>query len=62
MRLMTFSHDGLEQVGVRLGDHVIPVGHIDSSLPSTLIDLIATGSLDALRGALEAVDSDALAT
>lgn len=49
MRIISFSHAGREQVGVRVDDRVVPIDFIDARLPSTLIDLIATGGLAALE-------------
>ena len=52
MRLITFSSSGgLEQVGIRIDDRVVPVDTVDASLPRTLIDLVASGGLETLRGA-----------
>jgi acylpyruvate hydrolase len=49
MRIITFSHAGREQVGVRVDDRVVPIEFIDATLPRTLLDLIATGGIAALR-------------
>lgn len=49
MRIMTFSHAGSEQVGVRVHDRVVPTSLIDATLPRTLLDLIAEGRLGALQ-------------
>ncbi len=48
MRLITFRHDGRARVGVRSEESVVPVEALDPALPRTLIELIATGGLDAL--------------
>lgn len=45
MRLMTFAQEGRDQVGVRLGDRVVPVPSVDPGLPTTLIDLLAGDGL-----------------
>jgi 2-keto-4-pentenoate hydratase/2-oxohepta-3-ene-1,7-dioic acid hydratase in catechol pathway len=52
MRLITFTHDGREQVGVRAGEHVIPVAPLAPELPSTLIELLAGDHLDRLDAEL----------
>lgn len=50
MRLLTFIHDGREQIGVRQDDAVIPVASIDANFPGSIKALLADGRLDELRG------------
>lgn len=57
MKLMTYSHDGQEQIGVRIDDHVIPVSVIAPELPGDLRSLLAAGGLAGLTAKL--ADSDA---
>ncbi len=56
MRLMTFGHDGREQVGVRIADRVLPVAHIAPELPGTLLALLAGGHLGDFADTLAAID------
>ena len=48
MRIATFRHGGAEQVGVRRGDHLVPVAASHPELPATLIELLAGGHLATL--------------
>lgn len=48
MRLVTFNHDGREQIGVRREDQLIPVDRIDPDLPGSIRQLLADGRLDEL--------------
>jgi len=61
MRLLTFSHDGREQIGVRQDDVVIPVTRIDAGLPGSIMQLLADGRLEELRGKASSFDGDGIA-
>jgi acylpyruvate hydrolase len=61
MRLMTFSHDGREQVGVRRDDQMIPVGSIAPDLPESMLDILAGGHLDTLQSKADSYDGDTIA-
>lgn len=52
MRLLTFIHDGIEQVGVRRDDTVVPVSNLLPDPPSTLQELLEQGSLAVMREAV----------
>jgi acylpyruvate hydrolase len=54
MRLITFRHAGHEQIGVRQGDHVVPVASIAPGLPDNLRQLLAHDGLAELNNALDA--------
>ena len=49
MRLITFNHDGHEQIGVRRDEIVIPVAIIDPELPGSIMQLLADGRLGELQ-------------
>ena len=49
MRLITFLHDGREQIGVRQDDVIIPVADIDRQLPGSIMQLLADGRLEELQ-------------
>jgi 2-keto-4-pentenoate hydratase/2-oxohepta-3-ene-1,7-dioic acid hydratase in catechol pathway len=61
MRLLTFFHGGVEQVGVRRGSGVIPVGDLLPDMPASLIDILSQGGLDSLREPLETHSDDGIA-
>ena len=48
MRLITFSHDGQEQIGVRNNDQVIPVASLSSAFGSDIVALLRHEQLDEL--------------
>ena len=52
MRLITFVHDSLEQIGVRKSDHVIPVSGIAPDLPGSIRRLLAENGLTELADKL----------
>jgi 2-keto-4-pentenoate hydratase/2-oxohepta-3-ene-1,7-dioic acid hydratase in catechol pathway len=60
MRLLTFFHGGVEQVGVRRGSGVIPVGDLLPDMPASLIDILSQGRLDSLREPLETHGDDGI--
>jgi 2-keto-4-pentenoate hydratase/2-oxohepta-3-ene-1,7-dioic acid hydratase in catechol pathway len=60
MRLLTFFHGGVEQVGVRRGSGVIPVGDLLPDMPASLIDILSQGRLDSLREPLETHSDDGI--
>jgi 2-keto-4-pentenoate hydratase/2-oxohepta-3-ene-1,7-dioic acid hydratase in catechol pathway len=60
MRLLTFFHGGVEQVGVRRGSGVIPVGDLLPDMPASLIDILSQGGLDSLREPLETHSDDGI--
>lgn len=53
MRLITFKHDGHEQIGVRKDDYVIPVASIAPNLPDSIRQLLALGGLPELQNRFE---------
>jgi 2-keto-4-pentenoate hydratase/2-oxohepta-3-ene-1,7-dioic acid hydratase in catechol pathway len=61
MRLLTFSHDGRDQAGVRRDDQVIPVSSIDPDLPGSVLGLLAGGHLDTLQSKVDSYDGDTIA-
>ena len=52
MRLLTFSHDDVVQVGVRSGDNVIPLQQLSSNLPTSLRGLLEAGAIPAVADML----------
>jgi 2-keto-4-pentenoate hydratase/2-oxohepta-3-ene-1,7-dioic acid hydratase in catechol pathway len=61
MRLITFIHDGREQIGVRRDDHVIPVASIAPDLPGSIMQLLADEQLQALQSKITSYDSAGIA-
>ena len=61
MRLLTFSHNGREQVGVRRDDQVIPVSSIAPDLPGSVLGLLAGGHLDTLQSKVDSYDGATIA-
>ena len=61
MRLITFIHDGREQIGVRQGDVVIPVAAIDPKLPGSIMQLLTDGRLGELQSKASNLDGASIA-
>jgi len=61
MRLITFIHDGREQIGVRKGDHVIPAASIAPALPGSIMQLLADEQLEALHSKISSFDGAGIA-
>lgn len=61
MRLITFLHDGREQIGVRRDDEVIPVASIDPALPGCIKDLLTDQRLGELGSKFESFDGAGVA-
>ena len=61
MRLITFIHDGREQIGVRRDDVVIPVARIDPELPGSIMQLLADGRLGQLQDKVASFDGAGIA-
>ncbi len=61
MRLITFIHNGREQIGVRRDDIVIPVASIDPELPGSIMQLLADGRLGELQSGVSNVDGAGIA-
>jgi len=61
MRLITFSHDGREQVGVRQNDVVIPLASIDPELPNSISQLLADGRLAELQSSVSKYEGPGIA-
>jgi 2-keto-4-pentenoate hydratase/2-oxohepta-3-ene-1,7-dioic acid hydratase in catechol pathway len=64
MRLITFRHEGFEQLGVERPDgRILAAGSLGPSIPTTMEQLVAGGSAatDALREAVRAADPAAAA-
>jgi acylpyruvate hydrolase len=61
MRLLTYSHEGREQVGVRNGDRVVSATSVDPELPTTLIELLARDDLGMLADKLENTSGEGIA-
>lgn len=60
MRLLTFIHNGIEQVGVRRGSDVIPIADLSPDMPNDLLGILAQGKLDTLGRALEAYSGEGI--
>lgn len=60
MRLLTFFHGGVEQVGVRRGSSVIPVRDLVPDMPASIMGILTQGNLDALINALETHSDDGI--
>lgn len=56
MRLITFLHDGREQIGVRKGDRVISVASLSPEFRSNIVSLLRHEQLDELATQLQAFD------
>ena len=61
MRLLTFIHDGREQAGVRMHDHVIPLNSVAPDLPGSVLGLLAGGHLASLQSKVDAYDGATIA-
>jgi 2-keto-4-pentenoate hydratase/2-oxohepta-3-ene-1,7-dioic acid hydratase in catechol pathway len=61
MRLITFRHDGREQIGVRKDKRVIPVDRIAPNLPASIRQLLAEDGLAELREKFENSDESGFA-
>ena len=61
MRLITFLHDGREQIGVRRDDDVIPLASIDPALPGCIKDLLTDQRLGELGSKFESFDGAGIA-
>jgi len=61
MRLITFIHDGREQIGVRKDDHVIPVSSIAPDLSESIRQLLADGQLVELQNKIASFDGVGIA-
>ena len=48
MRLITFSHNGQEQIGVRNGDNIMPVARLSPNFASNIISLLRHEQLSEL--------------
>ena len=58
MKLLTFNHNGREQVGIRIDDQVIPLSSVAPDLPGSILGLLAGGHLDALQSKVDSYDGD----
>ncbi len=58
MKLLTFNHNGREQVGIRKDDQVIPLSSVAPDLPGSMLGLLAGGHLDALQSKVDSYDGD----
>ncbi|MGI9220597.1 MAG: fumarylacetoacetate hydrolase family protein, partial [Woeseiaceae bacterium] len=58
MKLLTYIHNGTEQVGVRRDDDVIPLRDLSSEFPESLLEILAQDQLDAVREAFAKYDGD----
>lgn len=61
MRLITFIHDGREQIGVRQGEQVIPVGSLGANFPDSVRQLLVDGQLDDLRSKTSSFEGTGIA-
>ena len=61
MKLITFYHDGREQIGVRQDDVVTPVARIDPELPRSIMQLLADGRLGELQSKVPNYDGAGIA-
>ena len=60
MRLLTFTLNGQEQLGIRKGGDVVPVSSIAPNLPGNLRELLAVNGLAELESALQDFDGDGI--
>ena len=49
MKLVSFTYDDKEQVGARVGDQIIPIANLDSSLEDSIRGILASGQLEQLK-------------
>jgi acylpyruvate hydrolase len=61
MRLITFSHHGQEQVGVRNNDHVIPITRLSPKFADNLLQLLQGDQLAELSKLLQENDGPGIA-
>jgi len=61
MRLITFIHDGREQIGVCRDDHVIPVASIAPDLSGCIRQLLANDQLGVLQTKIASYDGAGIA-
>ncbi|MDA0706623.1 MAG: fumarylacetoacetate hydrolase family protein [Proteobacteria bacterium] len=61
MRLITFSLHGIEQVGVRRGDRIVPVASVAPQLPGSIVQILAAGGLSTLAGKMASCRDTGLA-
>ncbi|MDH4126930.1 MAG: fumarylacetoacetate hydrolase family protein [Gammaproteobacteria bacterium] len=61
MRLITFSLHGIEQVGVRHGDRIIPVASVAPQLPGSIVEILASGGLATLAAIMASCTDTGLA-
>jgi len=60
MRLITYRHDGREQVGVRQDNDVIPVTSVAPDLPNSIRQLLVDDLLEELKGRTAGFDDDCI--
>ena len=61
MKLLTFSHNGREQVGVRTDDQVVPLSGAAPDLPGSILGLLAGGHLETLQSKVDSYDGATIA-
>lgn len=61
MKLLSFSHGGRDQIGVRKDDQVIPASNLDPELPESMLGILAGGHLKALQSKADSYDGDSIA-
>lgn len=60
MKLLTYILDGIEQVGIRREDKVVPVRDLSSDYPPSLLEILAQDKLDAIREAFANYDGEGI--
>ena len=60
MRLITFSHNGQEQIGVRNGDNVMPVARLSPNFASDIISLLRREQLSELMTTAQEFDGSGI--
>ncbi len=61
MRLITFKHNGCEQIGLCKENKVIPLSAIDAGLPADMRQLLASGQLGSLSEKADQASGSAIA-
>lgn len=60
MRLITFLHEGQEQIGVRHNDQVIPVAGLSSAFEGDIVSLLRHNQLDELTSRMQDFDGSGI--
>lgn len=60
MKLVSFSYQNQNHVGVRIEDQLVPLSNLDASLPTSLRELLEAGKLDEISMKLASYQGEAL--